>query len=98
LQIVFLSVPERKFQMAKLVLHLAVDPESGGELTTIAVTSDRSAILHAAGAAIKESRDEITRLDREDRLLGQLQRGECARLQAALELAVPELRTSSAAN
>lgn len=83
--------------MAKLVLHLAVDPESGGELTTIATTVDRGAIMHAAGAAIKESQDQIIRLDREDRLLGQLQRGECTRLQHALELALPELRTSSAA-
>jgi hypothetical protein len=79
--------------MARIVVFIACEPAGGGPPVTLAETGDRAAIVSAAGAALKESRDRIGVLGREDPFLGELQRAESDRLEQALKLAVPELRT-----
>jgi hypothetical protein len=84
--------------MARIVVFLACEPEGGGLPVTLAETGDRAAIVSAASAALKESRDRIGVLGRQDALLGELQRAESDRLEQALRLAVPELELRTRPN
>ena len=80
--------------MAAIVsVFITLEPIGGGAPVSLARVDDRGAVVSVARTAIDESRRRTSELADEDELLGQLQFEESNRLQRALELVLPELRS-----
>lgn len=69
--------------------------EGSGNPITLAKVEDRRFLVEAAHCAISESQNRVGELRAEDALLGELQHEESTRLQRALALAIPELRSGA---
>ena len=82
--------------MPTVSLSITFEPENGDPVT-LARVRKRGLLLDAAGEAILEAERKAEQMASEDELLGQLHRDEVSRLRRALELVLPELRSSAGA-
>jgi hypothetical protein len=83
-------------KMATVSLCITFEPENGDRVT-LARVQKRALLLDAAGEAILEAERLAAQMADEDTLLGELHRDEAGRLRRALELVLPELRTTAGA-
>ena len=81
--------------MATVGLYITLEPENGKPVT-LARVRNRALLLDAAEAALLDAEQLATQMAGEDAVLGELQRDEVGRLRRALELVLPELRSSGA--